>query len=170
MTPASYNQGGSMNNLLTDSINIELHNAQPPYELLETTRAELMTDGTVNCQFMSPSGTYYIVIRHRNTITTWSAAPVFIASGVYYDFSSDAANAYGYNMTEVEPNVWALLTGDLNDDENVDLLDLSLLENDIYLFNYGYLNSDINGDGNVDLLDPPIMESNVSNFVFSVHP
>ena len=48
--------------------------------------------------------------------------------------------------------------------------DLSILENDIVLFSFGYFDSDINGDGNVDLLDFPIIENNVGSFIFSEHP
>ncbi|MBK7761754.1 MAG: hypothetical protein IPI46_00070 [Bacteroidetes bacterium] len=58
----------------------------------------------------------------------------------------------------------------MNQDENIDLLDLSILTNDITSFLFGYQGSDINGDGNVDLLDKPIAESNASNFIFSAHP
>ncbi len=170
MTPASYNQGNSMNTSMTDSIDIELHSSQSPFGLVETTKAALMTDGTINCQFMSPSDQYYVVIRHRNTITTWSAVTVMLEQGMYYDFSSSVFNAYGENMTEVNNGIWALFSGDLNDDENIDLLDLSMVENDINTFAFGYLSTDLNGDGNVDLLDSPMIESNVSNFIFSAHP
>jgi hypothetical protein len=73
-------------------------------------------------------------------------------------------------MFQVEPGVWALYSGDIVVDENMDLLDLGLLENDISNFAYGYLPSDLNGDGNVDLLDSAPMESNISIFIFSSHP
>ena len=73
-------------------------------------------------------------------------------------------------MKQVDLNHWAIYSGDLNNDENVDLLDGNLLENDISIFNFGYVLTDINGDGNVDLLDTPTLETNISNFIFSNHP
>ncbi|HOZ52763.1 MAG TPA: hypothetical protein PLU17_12945, partial [Chitinophagaceae bacterium] len=87
-----------------------------------------------------------------------------------YDFSSSASQAYGSNQAEIATGVWALFSGDLVVDENMDLLDLGLVEADISAFSFGYLATDINGDGNVDLLDSPVLETNISNFVFSAHP
>ena len=129
-----------------------------------------MTDGTALGQFSSPIGDYFIAIKHRNTIETWSAEPVTLGSGILYDFTTTSDNAYGSNEVKVENGVYAFYTGDLNIDGNIDLLDLNLLEYDINTFAFGYLNSDINGDGNVDLLDSPVIEDNVSNFIFSIHP
>ncbi len=73
-------------------------------------------------------------------------------------------------MKEVEPSIWAFYTGDINQDENVDLLDLGEMEFDIANFAFGYFPTDLNGDGNVDLLDNPMAEENINNFVFSDHP
>jgi len=63
-----------------------------------------------------------------------------------------------------------LYSGDLNQDENIDLLDLGDIETDINNFQFGYFATDINGDGNVDLLDGPIVENNINGFIFSSHP
>ena len=87
-----------------------------------------------------------------------------------YDFTTAANKAYGSNQIEMEPGIWALFSGDLNTDDNIDLLDLSPLEADINNFSFGHFATDINGDGNVDLLDNPLLEQNINNFVFSIHP
>ena len=87
-----------------------------------------------------------------------------------YDFSNASNKAFGSNMKEVSTGVWASFSGDINQDENVDLLDLGLLENSINNFEFGYFATDLNGDGNVDLLDNPIIEENINQFIFSVHP
>ena len=65
---------------------------------------------------------------------------------------------------------YGLYSGEINADDNIDLIDLMTVENDISMFAYGYLPTDINGDGNVDLLDSPLIESNVSNFIYAVYP
>jgi hypothetical protein len=82
----------------------------------------------------------------------------------------DANKAFGDNQTMVENGVYAFYAGDVNQDENIDLLDMSQEEVDISNFEYGYFVTDVNGDGNVDLLDIPMLDYNVSNFIFSNHP
>jgi len=87
-----------------------------------------------------------------------------------YDFTSAANKGYGDNQKEIEPNIWAIYSGDLNHDENIDLIDVGIIELDINDFQFGYRDADLNGDGNVDLLDAPILEGNVNAFIFSNHP
>jgi hypothetical protein len=64
----------------------------------------------------------------------------------------------------------ALFSGDINQDENIDLLDNGDLDQGISNFYFGYMPSDVNGDGNVDLLDMPILEENITDFIYSIHP
>lgn len=42
--------------------------------------------------------------------------------------------AYGNNLLEAETGIWILYTGDINQDENIDLLDMSSIENEINNF------------------------------------
>jgi hypothetical protein len=155
----------------TDSISVELRNATPPYNVAASLRTILLTDGTASCTFPPLTGSYYVVINHRNSIQTWSASPVAIgALPVSYDFATAANKAYGDNMKEVENGIWAFFGGEINQDENVDLLDLGILEADINDFQFGYISSDVNGDGNVDLLDSPMVEQNINDFIYSNHP
>jgi hypothetical protein len=171
MQPALFNQGIGMDASITDSVEVELRNSSYPYILRAKTSALLKTDGSMACTFMNLYGSFYIVIKHRNSITTWSAAPVAIGNfPTTYDFTSAANKAYGSNQKAMGGGKWAIYTGDLDRDDNIDLLDAAMLQNDINSFSYGYFGSDINGDGNVDLLDGPIMEANISNFIFSSHP
>ena len=131
----------------------------------------LHVDGTATATFTSAiTGNYYIVIKHRNALQTWSAAPVAMGPAVSYNFTTAASQAYGSNQVEIATGIFALYSGDVAIDENMDLLDLGLVETDISNFGFGYLPTDLNGDGNVDLLDSPIVETNISNFVFSSHP
>jgi hypothetical protein len=114
---------------------------------------------------------YYIVIKHRNGIETWSKNPVtLMGSTVLYDFTTSISKAYGNNMTLLSNGKAAIYNGDINQDENIDLLDFSIVETDINNFQSGYFATDINGDGNVDLLDIAPVEDNINQFVFSNHP
>ncbi len=175
MTSALLNQGQNNTSTQTDTVTVELHDVMMPQNIIATSKGVVNTDGTMACNFYNlPSYTmgYYIVVKHRNSIETWSNGLLMFnyMNQANYDFTTAASQAYGSNQTEVEPGIWALYTGDVNQDENVDLLDASILEFDITNFAYGYFVTDINGDGNVDLLDNPMVEENINEFIFSAHP
>lgn len=171
MRPALYNQGQSTDLSITDTITVELHPASNPSATALQVKTLLYKNANASCMMHVNNGDYYVVIKHRNHIETWSATPVtFNGTFAYHDFTWAASQAYGSNLVEIEPGTFAIYSGDINQDENVDLLDATLLETDINGFQYGYFTTDINGDGNVDLLDAPVVESNINQFVFSSHP
>ncbi len=154
----------------TDTITVELRNTTPPYTLVQSVKTILNTNGTAVCNF-PVTGTYYLVVKHRNAVQTWSANPIVLsAAPLTYDFSNAINKAYGSNQQPLGGGVFGFFSGDVNGDENVDLLDLGILEFDITSFAFGYFATDNNGDGNVDLLDSPMEEANINNFVFSNHP
>jgi hypothetical protein len=131
----------------------------------------LQTNGDVVCNFCPLQGNYEISIQHRNTLETWASNSISLSNEItYYDFTTAANKAYGDNQVEIENGIFAFYSGDLNQDENIDLLDLSILDTDINNFEFGYFATDINGDGNVDLLDGPNVEDNVNNFIFVSKP
>ncbi|MBK7761895.1 MAG: serine hydrolase [Bacteroidetes bacterium] len=170
MRPVLLNEGVSSASLfMVDTISVELRNPFPPYALALSAKTLLYSNGMAYTNFPL-SGLYYLVIKHRNGIETWSANPIAILANTNYDFTTSINKAFGLNQIEVESGVWAFYSGDLNSDENIDLLDLGFIEVDINLFQFGYFATDLNGDGNVDLLDLPVLEENVNNFVFSNHP
>ena len=172
MTPALFNQSLITSSGIADEITVELHSATAPYGLVASNIAFLHTNGMVSCTFNTAGpGLYYIAVRHKNSVQTWSANPIQLSTvPALYNFTNAASKAYGDNMTEVEPGVWAFYSGDITQDENIDLNDLSVFENDATNFLYGYLATDVNGDGSVDLLDSPIVENNINFFIFSIHP
>jgi hypothetical protein len=188
MISALANQGETSSLTACDSIDVELRNETSPFALVASSRVVLNTDGTAQCSFPSLTGNNYIVVKHRSAVQTWSGLPVsFATSPVSYDFSTAESQAYGAGgiptaQKEVASGVWAIYSGDIIVDENVDLLDLGIVETDISEFAFGYnynisntnypgiISTDINGDGNVDLLDSPILETNISEFIYSNHP
>jgi hypothetical protein len=175
MTTVLYNQGIEQNVTSTnvDSVFIELHYPYAPYALAYACTGLLQTNGYITCDFPNivQGNSFYIVLKHRNAIETWSAAPLVLNQHtMLYDFSVASTNAYGNNVTEVESGIWAIYSGDINQDDNIDLIDLSELETDINNFEFGYFTSDINGDGNVDLLDNPVLDSNINNFIYTLRP
>lgn len=179
MRPVLANQGQSNPATHCDSLLVELHQAAVPTNVAYSTLAVLYTNGTATAVFPAvTNGSYYIVLKHRNAIETWSSDPVaFTGSTASYNFSTAASKAYGSNQIELTtanvPNgIFALYSGDISKDsgEATDLLDLNQLEQEINNFSFGYNSSDLNGDGNVDLLDNPFLENNISSFIYSAHP
>ena len=157
----------------TDTVIVELHNPVT-FDLVDSKAAPLLTDGTVSAIFNRPAGSYYIAIKHRNTLQTWSADPVnFTSSTPLYNFSIAASKAFGGNQVEVEPGVWAFFTGDMNQDEYIDGNDFPLYDAESAsggLYDGTYTSTDMNGDGFVDGNDFPVFDLNSSNGVSSMHP
>ncbi|HNB82167.1 MAG TPA: PKD domain-containing protein, partial [Chitinophagaceae bacterium] len=171
MRPVLLNQGVSTNNLLCDTITVELHSSSAPYNMLQTQKTVLQKNGTATVVWNVLPGPYYLVVKHRSSLETWSSVPVWLNStGTLYDFTDAMTKAYGNNLADMGASLWAIYAGDIVKDENVDLLDYITIEADIVGFGSGYMATDINGDGNVDLLDIPVMEENINNFIYSNHP
>ncbi|MBK8683873.1 MAG: hypothetical protein IPN26_02195 [Bacteroidetes bacterium] len=120
-----YNQGVYANpSIHTDSVTIEFRQTNSPYLSVFQKTAVLKQDGTLSLKGMGTIGqAYYIVVKHRNHIETWSANPVMIQPVTNYDFSTADHLAYGSNQKEMEVGVWAFFTGDINQDGVVDGLD-----------------------------------------------
>jgi Leucine-rich repeat (LRR) protein len=170
MQPVKYNQGMSSNQNYSDDIIVELRNTNGT--LKAATTAQLQTNGSALVKFTSaPSGSYYIVVKHRNSIETWSSNPVTIGSTpLAYNFTNTSSKAYGNNMIQVESGVFAIYSGDLNQDQVIDNSDATNLINDIENSAFGNLPTDLNGDGSVDNSDLTFLLNNAMDSVFSVHP
>lgn len=172
LAPALLNSGIGSDIMVCDSIQVEIHDVLSPSTILYSENTILSTTGeasiTIPQTLFEQQG--YIVIKHRNAIQTWSN-PVNLTSSMIYDFTTASTQAYANNLTEVEPGVWALFSGDMApQDEVVDFIDQIMLDNDVVQFNFGYIPTDLNGDGVSDFVDQIILDNNVFNFVSSYHP
>jgi hypothetical protein len=164
------NQGEPYSLNACDTIDVKWHQAIWPHELFYAKRAVLNQDGTLTCDFPFANGAYYLAVKHRNSIETWSANPIGISSNTTYNFSTAATQAFGSNQIEVEPGIFAFYSGDINQDGVIDGLDYNDWENDSNNFAGGYFSTDLNGDGIVDGLDFIYWEQNGNNFVGAVVP
>jgi hypothetical protein len=109
---------------------------------------------------------YFVVVKHRNSIETWSANPVlFNTASKLYDFTISAESAYGANQVMVEDDVFAIYGGDINQDGFVDGNDFIDVDNDNTNFASGYLVTDANGDGFVDGNDFIMIDNNNTLFI-----
>jgi hypothetical protein len=171
MRAVKSNQGIGSSITDVDSVTVELRNPTT-FAIVATTTAMLQTNGLLAATFNSSiNGSYYIVIKHRNALQTWSALPIAISSITpIYDFTKSNSKAYGNNMTQVKTGVWGIYSGDINQDEVIDNSDSTELLNDIENTVFGYLTTDLNGDGVVDNSDTTFFYNNAANSIFSEHP
>ncbi|MEZ5045592.1 MAG: hypothetical protein R2831_01225 [Chitinophagaceae bacterium] len=171
MSTVLLNQGIGSSATNVDDVTVELHNATFPYALAHTTSAMLQSNGQAVANFPGTvSGSYYIVIKHRNSIETWSANPYTFTGTNNYDFSNAISKAYGSNQVEVETNVWSLYNGDVNQDGFIDIFDFLDWDVDNQNFASGYFVTDLNGDGFVDIFDFLIWDPNNQNFIGLLTP
>ncbi|MBK7965244.1 MAG: hypothetical protein IPK10_08065 [Bacteroidetes bacterium] len=156
-----------------DTIIVELRDPMSPTSVVEADTVVLMTNGTASANFSAlvNGNAYYIVVRGRNFVQTWTDLPVTLLPLTNYVFSTAASQAYGSNQIQVDQGVFAFYSGDLiPQDEFIDILDQSFVDNDVFNFTSGYVISDLSGDGFVDILDQAILDNNLFNFIGSVHP
>ncbi len=172
MAPVMLNQNAGIDPLLTDQITVELHNDLVPSTIIASTQAFLQTNGEVTAIFNQVLvGNYYVVIKHRNTLETWSANPILIPTNSTYNFSMAADRAYGNNQIEIESNVFAFYTGDLNQDGYIDGFDYPMFDLDAQANLTGvYVATDLNGDGYVDGFDYPLFDANAQNNMSILSP
>jgi len=172
MNPAMDENGIHWGANIADKITVEFHDSGDYNSLVYSlSNVDLQTDGTASLTFPAAlSGSYYITIRHRNSIETVSAFPVsFAGSSVTYLFDS-AAKAYGSNMYQAADGTWMIWGGDPNQDGLVDASDMVLIDNDAAVFVTGYIVNDLNGDGLIDSSDMVLLDNNASMFVARVIP
>lgn len=165
----------STNTMVSDTVNIYLRNAASPFAIVDSARNVLSPNGEGSFIFfnISNGSNYYIVIKHRNSIETWSSSPVAFSSGTLtYDFTSAASKAYANNQAQIDalPVRFGIFSGDVNQDGIIDAGDLSLVDNDAFNAVSGYVATDVNGDNFVDASDLSIVDNNSFNNVLVRNP
>lgn len=181
-----YMNGGSMQPVLLnsgvpgatgsqcDTITIQLRNATAPYAVAHSYTGVMGTNGQLMCLFPATAigNNYYIAVKHRNALETWSANTMTLVNNGSYNFSTGSAQAFGGNMKQVS-GLWCFYSGNIDSntpDDNIDLIDYPIWETDYNNLEVGYFRSDLNGDGNVDLIDYPIWEGNYNDLIGVIRP
>ncbi len=173
-----YDLGLSVNSNASDSIDVDLwsssalNNTNPSY----TQKVIVLKDGTASATFPGAvSGQrFYIAIRHRNHLETWSADSILMSTVTTYDFTNAINKAYsdGFNppMITLGIGVYGFYAGDVNHDGAVDGADMSLVENGAAAFQFGYNPGDMTGDGATDGADLSMLENNAQLFLYYARP
>lgn len=146
-----------------DTITVSLATSLTPFSSILSQQVLLNTLGETTINIPNPliGGTYFVFVRHRNSLETWSAAPVSISLiNNSYDFTSTATSAYGNQLKATGDGKFSLFSGDVNQDGSIDLQDLLLIESGTSVFISGYEATDLNGDGLTESIDGSIIENN----------
>lgn len=160
----------------SDSVKIYLRKSVPPFSISDSAKGK--TDSITFSRIFSfgnsYTDTYYIILKHRNCIETWSKIPIMFFNGlqINYDFIYSAAAAFGNNQRQVNfsPVRFAIYSGDVNQDGRIDLADNILIYNDITGFAFGYISTDLNGDNAANLDDLLSCYNNTLTFVEKITP
>jgi len=155
---------------IADQITVELHNTTYSSIAYTATNVNLHTDGTVSLIVPANfNGSYYITIKHRNSLETTTSAPIaFSGSTVTKSFASPS-DIFGGNVGTSFDNHYYIYGGDVNQDGFVDLSDMAPIDNLVSVFGYGQV-EDVNSDGLIDISDMAIVDNNTAAFIYAVLP
>lgn len=155
---------------ITDTMKVYLRASLFPFHKLDSASRVFNTKGEAVYYF--PNSTigqsYYLTLKHRNSIETWSDKTVTIRDTlVSYDFTSSKTNTAGENVKQVG-NKFVIYSGDVNQDGVIDLTDILEINKDVLNFVTGYVATDLNGDRFVDQSDLNMVYSNSNNFITTI--
>ena len=173
MTSAVNNFDFNLPSNIADTITIELHETTSgTYNTVYSENVPISINGIANLTIPSnfSMGSYYLAIKHRNSIETWSAFPVFMGVTTNYDFTTAASQAYGSNLVNNTLGQFMIYSGDINQDGFIDGNDFIDVDNDNAIFAAGYIYTDLNGDAFVDGNDFIVIDNNNSNFIGLARP
>jgi peptidoglycan/xylan/chitin deacetylase (PgdA/CDA1 family) len=152
--------------MLQDTVTVELHNSTSPFELVDSQKGVLDSVGVGTFTFtIAVNDTpYYLAVKHRNSVETWSSeVHTFTSYALSYDFTNSQNQAYGNNL-KLKGGKYCIYTGDVNQDGFVTGEDFTGIDNDASNFVYHLVN-DLNGDGFVTGYDFTCIDNNSASFI-----
>ncbi len=157
----------------SDTILVQLRNKVSPFEVIDSSRGVLdSVTLSSNLRFTKAlTDTYYVAVKHRNSIETWSRlTKIYLANGtISYSFTTSQTQSYGLNVT-LKGTKWSFYSGDINQDGSIDASDVSETDNDAYSSVSGYVRTDVTGDDFVDAADVSLVDNNSFNSVSVITP
>jgi hypothetical protein len=149
-----YNTGGNRLNS-KDTCKVYLRQISSPYSIVDSSKA-IIDSLTYNGAFVfsnAPTGVYFLAVKHRNSIETWSkTGGVTFTQGttMAYDFTTSASQAYGNNL-KLKGSKYCIYSGDSNQDGVINNSDKNLIVSK--LGSGGYIPEDLTGNGFVNATD-----------------
>lgn len=154
-----------------DTFSVYLRNIVSPYIIVDSAKGivDSITFSYVFTFSKTVSSSYYIIVKHLNSVETWSMSggTNINSNGTIfnYDFTSSLSQAYGNNL-QLKSGKYCFYGGDVDQNGFVDLTDLVNVFNKSRDFLSGrYLPTDLNGDSIVDLTDIALCYNNSTNFI-----
>ena len=160
------------NSTVQDTFRVYIRNNYPPYAVVDSAKSVIGINGSSYFYFKKTQNgiNYYIDIRHRNSIETWSSNTVaFNDNAAGYNLSSSVSQAYGNNLV-LKGSKYCIYSGDINRDGIIDGSDISIADNDVSNSLSGYISSDINGDLITDASDFSIVMNNADLNITKLTP
>ena len=154
---------------IKDTVRVYLRNTSPPYAIVDSAKGTIdSVNYTGSFLFANASnGTYYIQVKSRNCIETWSkpgGEAYNSGFSLVYNFTTASSQAYGSNLKLINSK-HCIYSGDVTQDGLIDLSDLQNVDNSAFNFAIGYVTDDLTGDYVVDISDLTITDNNAFNFV-----
>lgn len=157
-----------------DTVTIVLRRASAPFQQVDSARKVLdSVTLTASASFRNvANGAYYIVVRHKNSMETWSkpgGENLTVGTTFNYDFTTAQTQAYGNNLKLVGTK-WCIFVGNVNQDFIIDASDMLYVDNDSYVFLTGDVVTDLNGDRIVDIDDLAMIDNNARRLIILERP
>ncbi|MEO8664229.1 MAG: endonuclease [Ignavibacteria bacterium] len=158
---------------IRDTATVYLRNSGTPFAVVDSSKA-VIDSLTFTGSFVfnnTVTGNYYIEMKSRNGIETWSKLPQSITAGTSnsYDFTASIDKAFGNNLI-LKNGKYCIYSGDPNQDGAINLTDIISIFNSANSFATGYIATDLNGDRSVNLTDILFAFNNSLNFIVKAVP
>ena len=163
---------------IVDTLTVLIRSTIPPTYIIEATfnNVNITTNGSIQpiylnsnwnaCPYGEITGYHHIVIKHRNSIETWSDSVDFSGQQINYNFFTHTPVEFAGGMYEDANGNFEIWGGDVNQNGNLESIDYT----EIYLaanstndtVNNGYVLDDIDGNGNIDSQDYGLAYNNAN--------
>jgi hypothetical protein len=148
--------------VISDSVLILIRNATAPYHLIDSSFVVLDADSLSGSFTLAVTpGNYYIVVKHKNSLETWSkpGGEVLGLGNFTFDFTSSLSQAYGNNLVFIDGH-YCIFSGNVNGDFIIDAEDMLEVDNAVFNYVGGNSIANLNGDNIVDIEDMAICDNN----------
>jgi hypothetical protein len=157
---------------VADHITVELHSSanyativySAPDVLLSTSGAAVVIVPAIN------NGSYYITVKHRNSIETTTSTPVSFGGSTINQSFGSRSFVFAGNLGVSHDGVYTIYGGDVDQDGFIGVSDMVKVDNQSASFGSGYIMEDVDGDGFIGVSDMVIVDNNSANFIFSITP
>ncbi|MEI6823209.1 MAG: T9SS type A sorting domain-containing protein [Bacteroidota bacterium] len=163
---------------IVDTVTVFIRSTRYPNYVIEATYngVNLNTNGSIQtiylnsnwnaCPYGEITGYHHIVIKHRNSIETWSDSVDFSVQQINYNFFTHTPVEFAGGMYEDGNGNFEIWGGDVNQNGNLESEDCTLIyvaaNSDDETVNNGYVICDIDGNGNIDTQDYGLAYNNAN--------